>query len=258
MKKPINMVSIITPAYNVEHFISATIQSVINQTFTNWEMIIIDDGSSDNTLTIIQEFIAIDNRIKLLKHNQNFGSGFARNTGIKKAIGNYIAFLDADDLWVTHKLETQLTFMKVHKITISFSSYELIDEQGNALNKMILALPRVTYNKQLKCNYIGNLTGIYNAAILGKLYMPEIKKRQDWVMWLNAIKKGGEARGIKESLAKYRIRKDAVSSNKVGLLKHNYNVYRKELGFSMIKATAYLLLFLIEYFFIKSKQIKSI
>jgi glycosyltransferase involved in cell wall biosynthesis len=252
------MVSIITPAYNVEHFISETIQSVINQTVTNWEMIIVDDGSSDNTRIIIQDFTAIDNRIKLLKHSQNLGTGIARNTGIKFATGNFIAFLDADDVWKPHKLETQLTFMKAHKIPISYSSYELIDEQSNALNKMILALPRITYNKQLKCNYIGNLTGLYNADVLGKLYLPEIAKRQDWVMWLNAIKKGGEARGIKEPLAKYRIRKNAISSNKVGLLKHNYNVYRKELKFSMVKSAAYLLLFLIEYFFIKPKQIKSI
>jgi glycosyltransferase involved in cell wall biosynthesis len=258
MKKPIDMVSIITPAYNVEHFISAAIQSVINQTFTNWEMIIVDDASEDNTCAIIQDFIAIDNRIKLLQHSQNLGTGVARNKGIKKATGNYIAFLDADDVWEPHKLETQLVFMEAHKIAISYSSYELIDEQGNALNKIVEALPRVTFNKQLKCNYIGNLTGMYNVDVLGKLYLPEITKRQDWVMWLKAIKKAGEARGIQESLAKYRIRKDAISSNKMSLLKHNFNVYRKELKFSMIKSTAYLVLFLLEYFFIKPKQIKSI
>jgi len=110
MKKPINMVSIITPAYNAEHFISATIQSVISQTFTNWEMIIVDDGSSDNTCAIINNFVAIDNRINLLKHSQNLGTGVARNKGIKKATGNYIAFLDADDVWEPHKLEAQLVF----------------------------------------------------------------------------------------------------------------------------------------------------
>lgn len=258
MTKLIDMVSIITPAFNAENFISKTIHSVINQTYKNWELIIVDDGSSDCTYNIIEEFAAKDNRITLIKHNKTLGASVARNTAIEKAKGNFIAFLDADDLWKSHKLETQLTFMKENKIAICYSSYELIDEQGNSLNKMIQALPIISYKKQLKCNYIGNLTGMYNVDILGKIYLPEITKRQDWIMWLRAIKKAGEARGIKESLAKYRIRKNAISSNKTGLLKHNYNVYRKGLKFNTIKSVTYLLIFLYEYFFIKSKQTKAI
>ena len=133
--------------------------------------------------------------------------------------------------------------MKANNVAISFSSYELIDENGKSLNKIIEALPRLTYAKQLKCNYIGNLTGMYNVAVLGKIYLPEITKRQDWVMWLRALKKTGEAKGIQQSLAKYRIRKDAISSKKIGLLKYNYNVYRKALIFSTPKAMFFLLMF---------------
>ena len=252
------MVSIITPAYNVQNFIATTVHSVLNQTYHNWEMIIVDDGSTDNTLNIIEAFSTKDKRIKLLKHKKSLGAGFARSTAINAATGNFIAFLDADDLWEPHKLATQIEFMITNNAAISFSSYQLIDENGNNLNKVVKALPIVNYKKQLKCNYIGNLTGIYNVSVLGKIEIPQIKKRQDWVMWLEAIQKAGEAKGMKEVLASYRVRKRSISSNKMGLLKYNYNVYRKALGFSRAKSLVCFSKFLYEYFFIKSKQIKSV
>jgi glycosyltransferase involved in cell wall biosynthesis len=252
------MVSIITPSYNSEKFIEATIWSVINQTYSNWELIIVDDCSTDLSCELIESFVQDDNRIKLITHKENLGAGRARNRAIKEAKGDYIAFLDADDLWEPQKLETQLVFMKANSATICFSSYMLMDELGTDLNKVVEALPVIDYSKQLKCNYIGNLTGIYNVAVLGKLYMPKIKKRQDWVMWLKAIKKAGEAKGIIDVLATYRVRKDSISSNKIEMIKHNYKVYRKALGFGRIKSTVWLIKFLYEYFFIKSKQIKPI
>lgn len=252
------MVSIITPSYNSEQFISDTIMSVINQTHKDWELIIVDDASTDNTCNIVLEFSKNDYRIKLIKQLKNLGTGVTRNTAIKATQGNYIAFLDSDDLWKPNKLETQLAYMKSKNTAICFSSYELINEYGKPLNKIIEALPKLTYQKQLKCNYIGNLTGIYNVDTLGKIYMPEIKKRQDWIMWLNAIKKSDSpAFGIKESLAYYRVRKDSISSNKLNLVTYNYNVYRKALGFSFLKSTRYLIVFLFEYFFVKSKQTKT-
>ena len=252
------MVSIIIPSYNSEQFIAITIRSVINQTYKDWELIIVDDASADNTCNIVLDFCQKDKRIKLIKELKNCGTGVARNTAIKVAQGNYIAFLDSDDIWKPNKLEKQLAVMKSSKAAICFSSYELINEQGETLNKLVEALPKLSYQKQLKCNYIGNLTGIYNANMLGKIYMPEIKKRQDWIMWLSAIKKGGPALGIKESLAYYRVRKDSISSNKLNLITYNFNVYRKALGFGFIKSTRYLTIFLYEYFFVKSKQTKSL
>lgn len=245
------------PSYNSEFYIAASIASVIEQTHQDWELIIVDDASTDNSYNIISEFSKKDKRIKCMTHSRNLGTGAARNTAIKAATGSYMAFLDSDDLWKPNKLETQLAYMATKKATVCFSSYELIDEQGKPLHKLVEALPKLSYRKQLKCNYIGNLTGLYHAESLGKIDLPEIKKRQDWVMWLNVIKKGGDAIGINESLAYYRVRKGSVSSNKLTLVTHNFNVYNKALGFGFFRSVTYLVLFFHEYFFVKSKQIKK-
>ncbi len=252
------MVSVITPTFNSEQFIAKTITSIVEQTYQHWELIIVDDASTDKTRTIIEAFAKKDNRITLITHAQNQGAGIARNTAVKNAKGDYIAFLDADDLWRPNKLEIQLQFMKENNVNVCFSSYELINENGESLNKIIEALPSLSYKKQLKCNYIGNLTGMYNAKALGKLPISKLRKRQDWVMWLDILKKAGMAKGIKESLAYYRVRKESMSASKMELITYNYLVYRKALGFGFIKSTIYLLRFLYEYFIIKSKQIKSI
>ncbi|WP_445732031.1 glycosyltransferase family 2 protein [Mariniflexile sp.] len=252
------LVSIITPMFNSEAFISETINSVINQTYLNWELLLVDDGSHDKTIEIANRYIAENNKIKLFKNATNQGAAISRNKGIKASKGDYIAFLDADDLWKPNKLETQITFMQTENCDICFSSYEQMDEAGKPLNKLVKALPELTYKKYLKSNYIGNLTGIYNAKVLGKITAPNLRKRQDWLLWLAAIKKSGKpAKGIQQSLAYYRVRKDSMSSNKMELLKHNYWVYKKGLGFSTIKSIFYMLLFLKEHFFIKSKQIIS-
>ena len=176
-----------------------------------------------------------------------------------EATGDYIAFLDADDLWKPDKLEKQLAFMKAQKCDVCFSSYELINEKGELLNKKVKALNMLSYNKLLKSNYVGNLTGLYNVQALGKITSPNLRKRQDWVLWLETIKKSGKpAKGMQESLACYRVRDNSMSSNKFNLLKHNYLVYRKGLGFSTLKSGYYMLIFLREHFFVKSKQIISI
>jgi len=252
------MVSIVTPAYNSEEFISIAIDSIIAQTFTNWELIVVNDGSTDKTQSAVEEYLEKDNRIKLLKGSTSQGAGAARNRAIAEAKGDYIAFLDADDKWKPEKLEKQLRFLKEKNAAVCFSSYELMDEKEQPLNTIVEALDKVSYKKQLKCNYIGNLTGLYDVKKLGKIYMPEIPKRQDWVLWLKAIEKGGDAIGVKESLAFYRVRKDSISSNKWILIKHNFNVYRKVLKFGWIKSIRFILIFFFEYFFVKSKQIKNI
>lgn len=251
--------SIITAIYNSEKFISDTILSVIEQTYTNWELILIDDNSQDKTLQKIKPFLLKNPKITLIKNNVNLGAAYTRNKGIEASKGNFIAFLDGDDVWKKNKLEVQLNFMEVNNCYVSFSSYEQIDETGKPLNKLVKAIPSLPYKKHLKSNYIGNLTGIYNAEVLGKIIAPNLRKRQDWLLWLAAIKKSGKpALGIEESLAYYRVRKNSMSSNKLELVKHNYWVYKKGLDFSTIKSTYYMLLFLIEHFFIKSKQTISI
>jgi teichuronic acid biosynthesis glycosyltransferase TuaG len=252
MREP--LVSVITPTYNSEFFISETIDSVRSQTYTNWELIIVDDASSDKTVEILKKYAASDERIKYHILETNSGAAIARNTAIEKASGSFIAFLDADDLWKAEKLTKQISFMETENIEVCFSSYELMDEEGTSLGKMIKALPKVNYAKMLKSNYVGNLTGIYNAEKLGKVYMPNIRKRQDWALWLTLIKKVGYAYSIAEPLAKYRVRDDSISSNKLNLLKYNYTIYRKALKFGAFKSGLYLIRFLIEHFFIKPQQ----
>lgn len=243
--------------YNSEAFISESINSVINQTYQNWELILIDDSSTDNTLLIASLFIDKYSNIQLIKNELNQGAAVSRNKGIDVAKGDFIAFLDADDLWKPEKLEKQIGFMQAEHCEVSFSSYEQIDETGKPLNKLVKALPELSYHKFLKSNYIGNLTGMYNARVLGKIKAPNLRKRQDWLLWLAAVKTSGKpAKSIQESLACYRVRKDSMSSNKINLLKYNYWVYKKGLGFSTLKSSYYLLIFLYEHFFVKSKQIK--
>ena len=245
--------------FNSEEFISESINSVINQSYHNWELLLIDDCSTDKTIEIVNQYIVENNKIKLFKSELNQGAAYSRNRGIESAQGDYIAFLDADDLWKPNKLEIQIAFMETNQCDVCFSSYEQIDEKGKPLNKLIQALPELTYQKYLKSNYIGNLTGIYNAKTLGKITAPNLRKRQDWLLWLAAIKKSGKpAQGIQESLAYYRVRKNSMSSNKIDLLKHNYWVYKKGLCFSTLKSIGYMLIFLNEHFFIKSKQMVSI
>lgn len=248
-------VSIITPMYNSETFISETINSVLNQTYKNWELLLIDDCSSDNTLQIAKLFSKRHSNIKVLKNSTNLGTAISRNFGIEKSKGDFIAFLDADDLWKPEKLEKQLDFVKRNNCDVCFSSYELINKKGKKLNKLVKALPVLSYNKLLKSNYIGNLTGLYNTKTLGKIKTTNLRKRQDWLLWLEAIKKSGKpAKGIQEPLAYYRVRKDSMSSKKLNLLKYNYWVYRKGLKFSIIKSIYFFILFLFEQFFVKSKQ----
>ncbi|MGM0933631.1 MAG: glycosyltransferase family 2 protein [Bacteroidota bacterium] len=251
------LVSVIMPAYNSERFIRASIESVREQTYSYWELLVIDDASEDQTSAIIKELASADNRIKSLQNKENQGPGVSRNKGISQAKGEYIAFLDADDLWKPHKLQTQLEFMQENEVSVCFSSYELFTENGTKRRDVVQALPYVTYQKLLKSNYIGNLTGIYNAIELGKIYGPEIRKRQDWGLWLAAVKKADIAKSIKEPLAIYRLRRNSVSGNKFEMLRYNFNIYHKVLGFGFFKSLRCMLMFLKEHFFVKRKQVKT-
>lgn len=255
MIDPVNLVSVIMPAHNSAAFISEAIGSVLQQTYSNLELIVIDDASHDETVVIVEDLIKNDQRIVLLKNKQNLGPGPSRNTGIKAAKGDFIAFLDSDDLWLPQKLEVQLGFMAEHNIKMCFSSYLLMNEEGKKLPKMIEALPVLTYKKLLLSNYVGNLTGIYDARE-AKYYAPTLPKRQDWALWLNILEKTGPAWGILKPLAIYRIRKKSLSRNKYALFSHNYKIYSKFLNFGRLKSTLYMGRFLWEHFFVKSRQEK--
>lgn len=251
------LVSIIMPCFNASSFIQETIQTVQLQTYTHWELIIIDDYSTDDSIILIEEQQQKDSRIQLITLPENKGTGVSRNLGIEKARGEFIAFLDADDVWKPKKLEKQLQFMKEKSAAVSFTSYEQIDEVGNTLQKVILAKEKVTAHDMLIRNYIGNLTGIYNAKTLGKIYMPEWRKRQDWALWLFCIQKAKAAFGLQENLAGYRVRTSSISAKKSNLLIHNYIFYRKGCKFGVLKSAYYLSRFLYHHFFKRKEYITT-
>jgi glycosyltransferase involved in cell wall biosynthesis len=263
-KKHINpadepLVSIITPLYNAASFISETIQSAQNQSYQHWEHLIVDDASSDTSLSIAERYASSDSRIRIIKNAANQGAAVCRNQATKVAKGDYIAFLDADDLWHPAKLEKQVAFMLANDASVSYTSYTQIDVKGNSLKRRIKALPSLSYRKQLRNNYIGNLTGIYHVAEIGKIVAPNLRKRQDWGVWLEAIKRSDKpALGIQEDLAMYRVHHNSMSSNKGSLVEYNFNFYRKHLGYSWMRSVLMLGQFFWEYFVNRPKLIEQL
>lgn len=253
-----DLVSIIIPTYNCEKFIGKTLQSVLNQSYSNWEIILVDDASTDNTVTIIKEFAQDDNRIKLTRLENNSGNGFARNIALQNASGRYIAFLDADDLWAPLKLEKQISFLQSHKLPFTFSFYDCIDEQGNNLNRRVEAPLSLSYNQLFYCNYVGNLTAIYDVEFFGKIKIEATQKRQDWRLWLTILKQIKTAQPVPESLAFYRIRKDSISSSKFKLIKHNFGVYREFHGYNFVFSILLMARFLFTQLLVKPRYIKKL
>ena len=234
-----SLVSIITPNFNSEKYIASTIDSIIKQSYINWELIIVDDCSTDNSLEVINQFLVKDTRIKLIKLPNNSGAAVARNKGIEIAKGEYISFLDSDDTWLKNKLNSQIEFITKNDYEFIFSSYYSIKE-GEESKTLIKAKELVCYNDLLKNNYIGCLTAMYSVNKLGKVFFPLINKRQDWALWLKITKKGYLAHGLIEPLAIYNDRSNSISSNKLNLLKYNWNVYRNIEKFNIIKAFYYM------------------
>ena len=253
-----DLVSIITPTYNSEEYIFATIQSVQNQTYTNWELLIIDDCSTDKTIEIIFNLIKLDSRIKLVALTENKGTGIARNTGVSNSKGSYISFLDSDDLWKPNKLEKQLSFMKENHLPFTFSFYECIDEEGINLKIRKEAPSLITYEKLFFCNYIGNSTAIYDARILGRVPIDKIRKRQDWMLWLTILKKIKIVKPVPEVLAYYRVRKNSISSSKIELLKFNFNVYNKFHKMNFFTSLRCVIIFIFTQFVIKPSYTKKL
>jgi len=219
-------VSVITPCFNSKKALLSTIKSVQNQTYKDFEHIIIDDCSPDFDFTFLEHLILDDPRIKLIKRNWNAGPAVTRNRGISEAKGKYIAFLDADDLWNKDKLEKQIEFMESENLSLSYSAYDVIDLDGKFIG--LRTVPdSINYGDLLKSNKIGCLTAIYNKELLGKVYMPNIGKRQDLGLWLEILRNGNVAKGLNISLAKYRVGGTSLSSNKLGVLKYQWRLYRE-------------------------------
>jgi teichuronic acid biosynthesis glycosyltransferase TuaG len=240
LKKP-DLVSIVTPVHNAGSFIAQTIDSVIAQSYSNWELLLINDRSTDNSVDIIEHYTSSDQRISRFELDNGYGPAKARNYGIRHAKGRYIAFLDADDEWLPEKLEKQVRFLQENHLPFTFSSYEQMDETGNFLGVQIVP-EKISYNQLLKTNMVGCLTAIYDSQMVGKLYMPDILKRQDYGLWLEIARIYGHLQSTSPEmpLARYRIRQDSVSSNKTSLIKYNWVLLRKHQKLGLIQSLFFL------------------
>ena len=232
-------ISIITACYNSEKFISETIQSVLNQTFTNWEWWIVDDRSSDNSVELIQGFQ--DPRIRLISLEKNKGAAEARNIGLEKARGRFITFLDSDDVWLPEFLDKTHGFLVNNQEELVYGSYKRHDEELNPLLDDFIAEDHITFDRILYNCPIPMLTSMYDSQRIGKVKIPEVDMREDYAMWLEILQKIPEARAIKEPLAIYRIRKTSYSRNKFKILRKQFAVYSKFLNLSLLQSTYYTL-----------------
>jgi glycosyltransferase involved in cell wall biosynthesis len=213
------LVSIITPNYNCSQFIPQTIESVLAQTYQKWEMLIIDDCSTDGSYEIALKYAENDNRIHVFRMEKNSGTAVCRNKAIDLSRGEYLAFIDSDDIWLPMKLERQLQFMRERDCDFSFTEYEHIDENGRAMGIRARTIKKLTYQKMLLHCFPGCLTVVYRQDKEKKIYCNDIKKNNDHALFLRVLKKCKNARGLPEMLALYRIRKNSISRKKLQIIK---------------------------------------
>ena len=225
--KDYGLVSIIMPSYNASRFITESIKSVIVQTYQNWELLIADDCSKDSSVEVIKKIIDKDQRIKLFSLLKNVGAAAARNVAIEHANGQYIAFLDSDDVWEPEKLERQLAFMKENKYAFTYSEYYVMEEDGKKTGSFIRIPSSLSYRQYLRNTIIGCLTVVIDRNIVGDFRMPLIKSSHDMALWLLIMKRGYKAYGIKEVLAGYRLVSTSNTAKKWKAAKDVWRVYRK-------------------------------
>lgn len=233
------LVSIVMPNYNSEKYVEETIKSVLAQTYKNWELLFVDDCSTDKSLEIVQSFC--DERIRIFQNDSNSGAAISRNYALCEAKGRWIAFLDSDDLWVPEKLERQIAFMENSGIVFSYTDYDVVDENNNIVSIFKPRLDVCKYKDILKHNHIGCLTVVYDSDKLGKVFMPtNAIRREDMACWLSILKNGEEAHCLHECLAQYKVHANSVSSNKLKMMKYQWQVYRKVERINVFKSIYYL------------------
>ncbi|MFT8320304.1 MAG: glycosyltransferase family 2 protein [Bacillus sp. (in: firmicutes)] len=237
MKYDNELVSIIMPSYNSRDSIQESIQSILEQTYENWELIIVDDCSTDGTQRLLQMLAMKEKRIQVFCEIENGGAAVARNKALLHAKGRYIAFLDSDDKWKQNKLAVQLTFMKEHQHAFTFTAYEYISAEGVPLGKTVCAPKMVSYQDMLKNTIVGCLTVVVDRKQTGPIKMPNIRTRQDLATWLGILKKGYKAFGISEVLAEYRVGNLSISGNKWRAAQKTWYVYRQVEKLNLLEAT---------------------
>ncbi len=224
------------PCFNSSETIKQSIQSVINQSYKNWELLIIDDHSKDDTKEIIDQYLVLENRIKFFKTPIASGSPVApRNIGIDNAIGRYIAFLDSDDLWHEDKLKKQLIYFQDRSVAVVFSNYEKITENGESNNRLINARKVASYNTLLYGNIIACSTAVYDTSKVGKMYFKNTG-HEDFALWLSILKKGFVAKNSNLNLMKYRVSRNSISSNKFRAIIWNFSIFRKHEELNLFRA----------------------
>ena len=228
-----DLVSIIMPAYNSGRFIEQSIRSVLSQTYTDWELLIVDDCSTDDTTSIVASFK--DKRIHYQRNEHNMGAALSRNKAIQAAKGKYIAFLDADDKWLPTKLEKQVGFMQKNNIPMSYTAYYI--QHPTRTDYCIHQCPTTqNYYQLTKWNRIGCLTVMYDREQIGTIQIPHIDKRNDYALWLTILRKGYTAHGIQEPLAIYRSHNGVSKGNKLAFLKYHYQMFHHILGYNSCMA----------------------
>jgi glycosyltransferase involved in cell wall biosynthesis len=225
-------VSIIMPSYNTARFLRATVESVLGQSFSDWELLAADDHSTDNSRDILRHYRSRDPRIRVLALERHLGPAGARNAAISAARGSYMAFIDSDDVWLPQKLERHIAFMQGEGSALSYTAYHKIHED-DSLGGLVSVPSTVDYDALLYSNCIGCSTAIYDTARLGKVFFPDIARRQDHGLWLKILRKGLRAHGLNEPLTLYRVRKQSVSSNKFIAAAYQWQLYRRVEGLSL-------------------------
>ena len=230
------LVSIVTPVYNAERFIEQTIQSVLAQTYTDWELLLIDDCSTDDSGKIIQRYAQQDERIKYHRLQENSGAAVARNTAIGLAQGEYLAFLDSDDLWVANKLKRQLSDLKANNAAFVFARIRMIDQQGHVLKENVPIPSMVNYKTLLKRTVIATSTVLLDRKRTGNFSMPLRRGGQDYATWLLLLRKLGFAYGLNECLVEYRVSDNSLSSKKKNSILQVYEIQTQDEHISRTRA----------------------
>jgi len=232
--------SIVMPLHNGAAYIEEAIDSIIAQTHKTWELIVVDDFSTDNGPLIVQRFAMLDNRITLIRSAENLGAAVTRNIAIDKAQGDFIAFLDCDDLWLPNKLSSQISFMQKNGYEFTFTWYDKVGESGEGLRSTVKPDHKISYRVLLRSNQIGCLTVMYDSRKLGKMYMPNLRKRQDYALWLKILKQVEFGYCLDSILARHRIRRDSLSQNKFSLIKYNWRLFRGQEKMGLAASSYYL------------------
>lgn len=241
-----DLISIIVPVYNAERFLDQTINTVLDQTYKNWELILVDDKSTDSSVEIINKYIDKNKNIKLIQNKENSGAAVSRNNGIEVANGRYIAFLDADDLWKKDKLEKQIKFMKEKKCAFSFTGYEFANEDGIGNGKKVIVPEQINYKQALKNTTISTITVMFDLELINRelIKMPNIKS-EDTACWWKILRNGYNAYGLNEILSFYRRSKKTQSSNKLKAVKHTWEIYRKQEKLSLLESIYFFFFYVI-------------